>query len=126
MFATGQKVLSETSFAAFPNIYPVDMSGVKKKSYITLGKVLMQKGLLKFPMGIRGLNHQFLNYELPDEKLPQDIVATFLVLFGLFWFMGFNDDVEMPVQETNEWDNLFVDRNARPQVDRNTRLNQRY
>ena len=122
----GQKVLSETSFSALNNMIPVDMGGSKKKSYITLFKLAMDRNRLKLPIGIKGMNYQLLKYRLPDDKLPQDIVATFLVFFGLLWFMGFNDDIEKPEEHRDEYDGNSTDRHSRTNEDRDTRTYARY
>jgi len=79
----GQKVFSEAMFGDMTNVVPVDLSGVKKKSFMTLLKIIMFKKLLAMPEGIKGMNNQFLKYRLPDEELAQDIVSGFFVWAGL-------------------------------------------
>jgi len=85
----GQKVHSELSFPQSLNIVPIDMSGVKKNSFMVTLKLMMAKGRVNFPRNIKGIIHQFAQYVLPDTKIAQDIVSTFFVLAGLFWYMGF-------------------------------------
>lgn len=92
----GQKVISETSFLQLDNVVPIDMGGIKKKSFITLLKLMMQSNRLKTPAHIKGQNYQYSKYRLPDEKLSQDIVACDLVFVGLLKSEGFD---EMAVQK---------------------------
>jgi len=89
----GQKVFSEAVFGDSNNVVPIDLSGVKKKSYMTLLKVIMYKKKLAIPESIKGLNNQFLKYRLPDDKLAQDIVSGFFVFAGLLWNLGLHEEI---------------------------------
>jgi hypothetical protein len=91
----GQKVHSEMSFGRFSNVWPIDMSGIKKHSYINTLKLLLMKKRIRIPRGIKGITYQLGKYRLPDERLPQDLVSTLLVLAGDLWVMGF-ETVDMP------------------------------
>ena len=75
------------------NVVPVAMSGVKQRSFITVVKLLMDEKWLRLPANIKGIRNQFLKYRLPEEKLAQDIVSTFLVLAGLLWALGYSYEI---------------------------------
>jgi len=96
----GQKVHSEMSFPEDLPIVPMDMGGVKKSVYMVSLKLIMAKVRVRFPP-IEGIVHQFAKYALPDGKIPQDIVSTFFVLAGLLWYMGFEENIEEDLPETN-------------------------
>lgn len=119
----GQKVLSETSFARFSQVLPIDLSGIKKKMHMITLKLLMQKERLGLPREIKGLYTQFLHYKIPDEKLAQDIVSTFFVWAGLMWATGLDEEVTAPA-EAVVTEEVFVDRYSRAEGidDRTERL----
>jgi hypothetical protein len=89
----GQKAHSEMTFEGNALVTPIDMSGVKKKLYINILKLMFQKERVRLPRNIPGLTTQFGKYRLPDDKLAQDIVATGLVLAGLMWSLGIDDEL---------------------------------
>ena len=97
---SGQKVLSETSFLTLPNVVPIDMGGIKKKSYIMLLKLMMQSHRIQTPAKIKGQNYQYSKYHLPDDKLSQDIVSCDLVFAGLMRAIGF--DEKTPLDDKKE------------------------
>ena len=55
-----------------------DMSGNKKMEALQAAIQIMQRGLFKIPF-IRGMRTQLTAYELPDDKLAQDIVSALMV-----------------------------------------------
>jgi hypothetical protein len=120
----GQKVFGEATFSDLLNLLPVDLSGVKKKTFMTLLKIIMYRKYVRFPEGIKGLNNQFLKYRLPDDKLAQDIVSAFFVFAGLLWHMGLAEDL-LPDEEKkageDEDEADVSDRHSRPVSDRYAR-----
>lgn len=118
----GQKMLSETAFADSYNIVPVDLSNIKKRSCMITLKLMMMRQLIRIPGDIIGLTSQLLKYRLPDDKIPQDIVATLFVFAGYMRAMGY----EIP-EETLEADlgpapyQHMLDRAYRMPIDRYAR-----
>lgn len=98
----GQKVHDEITFHEKNNVVAIDMGGLKKAVYITVLKLVFQKGLLAIPKKINGLLYQLAEYELPDKDIPQDLVATLFVYAGLLKWMGvdtlINDDAPIHVE----------------------------
>lgn len=71
-----QKMLAELAFAQGEvGVVPMDFSGSKKQMYLSALKLIMGKGKLKVPSGIWGIKDQLRKYQLPDKKMPQDIVS---------------------------------------------------
>jgi hypothetical protein len=113
----GQKVHSEFTFPERSDIFPIDLSGVKKNSFLNVVKLLMARQRLRFPREIPGLHHQLGKYRLPDTKLAQDLVGTLFVLAGLLWAMGLEVPPEPghgPVEAAEESLPAVQDRYRRP------------
>lgn len=55
----------------------MDMSGNKKNEALQAAIQVFQRGLITLPF-IRGARNQLVGYDLPDTKLAQDIVSTFM------------------------------------------------
>jgi hypothetical protein len=54
-------------------------------------------------------------------------VATFFVLSGLMWFMGFNEEINPQNKMRDEFDYIERDRHSRPNNDdRHARAYERY
>jgi len=117
----GQKVHSEITFQEFDDIVPIDMggAGMKKMAFMTILKVMMMRGRLKWPRGIKGLTWQFGKYQLPDLKIAQDIVSAFFVLAGYLQFLGFEELTEEAIPESSAVGGF--DRHSRPFPDRHSR-----
>lgn len=84
-----QKSLAELAFTQGDiAVHPMDFSGSKKMTYISALKLLMGKGRFKVPSEIFGIRDQLRKYQLPDKKLPQDIVSSLAmvayIMFPLF------------------------------------------
>lgn len=71
-----QKAIAELAFAQGEvNVVPMDFSGGKKQMYLSALKLILGRGKLKLPSGVWGIKNQLKTYQLPDTKLPQDIVS---------------------------------------------------
>jgi hypothetical protein len=92
-------------------------AGIKGECILAL-KLLMGKGLMKWPPSIKGIFRQLVNYELPDKKLIQDIVSNFQMAAGFakqfYWLdADAQEEPEAPVEE--------LDRHGRHTTDRSQR-----
>lgn len=93
----GQKVHEEYGLKDhMDKIVGIDLAGTsfKKRAYLNTLQQIMERGGLSMPKGIQGITWQLLKYTLPDDKLNQDIVAAFVVLAGLLWFLGLNENLQ--------------------------------
>lgn len=71
-----QKAIAELAFAQGESaVIPMDFSGSKKQMYLSALKLIMGKGKLKIPYEVWGIRDQLQKYQLPDSKMPQDIVS---------------------------------------------------
>lgn len=115
----GQKVHSEVSFADRHNIIPIDTSGIKKRMFLVTLKRIMESKLLKYPPMIRGLTYQLMQYVLPDEAIPQDLVAALTILAGWCWYSGMeNPGGEPEDTDVDPMEDVLLDRHGRPLGDR--------
>jgi hypothetical protein len=101
---------------------PLGFDGSKKWEYINAAKLLMSKGLLMAPSGLKGLEKQLRDYKLPDKRLSQDLVST-LCMSTFLMMPLYRDtypegyDEEKAKEYSRKLLDLF-DRNYRPFDDR--------
>lgn len=117
----GQKVHGETTFKDDLTVYGVDLSNVKKAAYMLHTKIMLQKGKIKWADSIKAIGWQLQKYKLPDEKIAQDIVATFFVLAGLLIMMGY-DETRPEEDKKKKEPETYPDRYARPHAERGPAL----
>ena len=73
-----QKMLDELAFNVEGDLsVGIDFSGLKVLM-LRAAQLLFEKGLFEIPSKVRGIGWQLARYDLPDERLAQDIVATIL------------------------------------------------
>ena len=103
-------------------VVPLGFDGVKKWEYINAAKLLMSKGLLMAPSGLKGLEKQLRDYRLPDKKLAQDLVST-LCMASYLMFPLYKDTYPSDIDDDQAKENSrklveILDRNFRPDDDR--------
>lgn len=101
--ATGsQKAMDELAFSDVGEGILVEGMNLvaKKMAYHNAIKLIMQKGLLKYPF-IRGLRRQLAQYEFPDSKLRQDIVSALQIAGG--WLRRRIFSGELSSLDPNQW-----------------------
>lgn len=73
----GQKAIAELAWnSGEMQVVPLSFDSGKKAMYLNCLKLLLSKALFQIPDRIVGISSQMKNYELPDKKIAQDIVAT--------------------------------------------------
>jgi hypothetical protein len=82
------------------NAQPISMGGGKKFGLLTLLKLWMSKGLLRFPY-MTPIFNQLIQYRLPDDKLAQDIVSALLVATALLEYLYYSN-LSSDIPETPE------------------------
>jgi len=81
-----QKLLAELSnISGDMQVIPMDFTGGRKFAYLSAMKLLMGKGLWSIPGDIWGIKTQIKNYQLPDTKMPQDIVSALAMVAFLMY-----------------------------------------
>lgn len=115
----------ETTFLELPGVIGIDFSGPRKSIYLTLLKLVFQKGLMELPERILGLQHQLENYVLPDHDIPQDLVATLMIFAGLLRYLGLETLEETPEEPPLPALARVFDRYARTAGDRYARITRR-
>jgi hypothetical protein len=101
--ATGtQKMMDELVFERDGQlIQGMNMTGMKHV-YNTALKMFMDKSMLRFPY-IPSMRSQLGNYQLPDTKIPQDIVAMMQMTAGYlrnFYYVSTDDEED----EEDDWE----------------------
>jgi hypothetical protein len=116
--ATGsQKAMDELAFSDVGEgilVEGMNLTG-KKQAYHNAIKLIMQRGLLKYPY-IRGLRRQLAQYAFPDKKLTQDIVSALQIAGG--WMRRRIFTGEMAGEQSNHWTIplLAMSRDRRPSM----------
>ena len=90
----------------------IDFSGLKVLM-LRAAQLLFEKGLFEIPSKVRGIGWQLARYDLPDERLAQDIVATIL---QTSWWLSetFSWEVIIPQGLEDKVGDNSTSRGARP------------
>lgn len=101
--------------------YGWNLAGNVKMQSILALKLLMTKGLMRWPSKIKGIRNQHVTYTLPDAKLAQDIVSNFCITAGFlrrFYWIDVNpeEEVEEPSSPVDRFGRVGVDRFSREVV----------
>lgn len=93
-----QKMLNELAFGVEgQEAVGIDFSGLKTLM-LRAAQLLFEKGLFEIPSRIRGIGWQLSRYDLPDDRKPQDIVAT--IMMTAWWLsQQFGWEIEPPQKE---------------------------
>ena len=118
-----QRHIAELAWASGDDqVIPLSFDGAKKWEYINAAKLLMSKGLLMAPSGLKGLEKQLRDYRLPDKKLSQDLVTT-LCMSAFLMFPLYRDSYpeELPNEQVEALSRYLAEtfsRDYRPLEDR--------
>ena len=123
-----QRHIAELAWASGDDqVIPLSFDGAKKWEYINAAKLLMSKGLLMAPSGLKGLEKQLRDYRLPDKKLSQDLVTT-LCMSAFLMFPLYRDSYpeELPNEQVEALSRFMAEtfsRDYRPYEDRGATRN---
>jgi len=111
-----QKYMSELVWMSEEEmVIPLGFDGSKKYQYINATKFLLSRSKLQIPAGITGIEKQIKRYRIPDNKLPQDIVATLGMACQLMFPLYISEygEVDEAGQQTESMAGDFLEAHSR-------------